>query len=148
MALQIGDRAPEIHVGGFKLSKLKGKRVVIFFFPKSDTPGCTVEACEFRDDVKKFKKQDAEIIGISPDEAVAQQKFIGKYSLPFELVPDTDHSVAEAYDVWKEKSMYGRKYMGVERTTFVVDAQGKIAKIFNKVKPEGHSAQVLEVLAE
>ena len=83
-----------------------------------------------------------------PDEAGVQQKFIGKYSLPFELVPDTDHAIAEAYGVWKEKSMYGRKYMGVERTTFVIDAQGKIAKIFNKVKPEGHSAQVLEALAE
>ena len=147
MALQIGDRAPEIHIGAFQLSKQRGKRVVIFFFPKSDTPGCTTEACGFRDDSKKFSKQNAEVIGISPDEAGAQQKFIGKYSLPFELVPDTDHAVAEAYGVWKEKSMYGRKYMGIERTTFVVDEKGKIAKIFAKVKPEGHSGEVLEALA-
>jgi len=147
MALQIGDRAPEIRAGGFQLSKLRGKRVVVFFFPKSDTPGCTKEACEFRDEVKKFTKQNAVIAGISPDREEAQEKFIGKYSLPFALVPDTGHAIAEAYGVWKEKSMYGRKYMGIERTTFVIDAQGKIAKIFPKVKPEGHAAQVLEALA-
>jgi peroxiredoxin Q/BCP len=147
MALQIGDRAPAIRSGAFDLSKLRGKRVVLFFFPKSDTPGCTKEACEFRDSSKKFTRLDAEIVGVSPDQPEAQQKFAAKYSLPFTFVADPDHSIAEAYGVWKEKSMYGRTYMGIERSTFVVGADGKIEKVFSKVKPEGHAAQVLESLA-
>jgi peroxiredoxin Q/BCP len=147
MALQAGDRAPEIRTGAFQLSKLRGKRVVIFFFPKSDTPGCTKEACEFRDSSKKFSKADAEIVGISPDKPEAQGKFAAKYSLPYTFVADPDHAIAEAYGVWKEKSMYGRKYMGIERTTFLIGADGKIATIFAKVKPEGHAAQVLEAIA-
>jgi peroxiredoxin Q/BCP len=147
MALQIGDRAPAIRSGSFDLEKLRGKRAVVFFYPKSDTPGCTKEACEFRDSSKKFAKLDAEIVGISPDKTEAQQKFAAKYSLPYTFVPDPDHSIAEAYGVWKEKSMYGRKYMGIERSTFVVGSNGKIEKIFTKVKPEGHAAQVLESLA-
>jgi peroxiredoxin Q/BCP len=147
MPLQIGDRAPAIRSGSFDLSKLRGKRVVLFFFPKSDTPGCTKEACEFRDSSKKFTKLDAEIVGVSPDQPEAQQKFAAKYSLPFTFVADPDHSIAEAYGVWKEKSLYGRTYMGIERSTFVVGADGKIEKIFPKVKPEGHAAQVLESLA-
>jgi peroxiredoxin Q/BCP len=146
MPLQPGDRAPEIRSSGFQLSKLKGQRVVLFFFPKSDTPGCTKEACEFRDASKKFTKLETGIVGISPDEADAQQKFSVKYDLPFTFVPDPDHSICEGYGVWKEKSMYGRKFMGVERTTFVIGADGKIEKIFSKVKPEGHAAQVLESL--
>jgi thioredoxin-dependent peroxiredoxin len=146
MALQVGDKAPEIRSGDFDLKKLRGKRAVLFFYPKSDTPGCTKEACEFRDASKKFAKASAEIIGISPDRAEAQQKFAVKYSLPYTFVPDPDHSIAEAYGVWKEKSMYGKKYMGIERSTFVVGADGKIEKIFEKVKPEGHAAQVLESL--
>lgn len=148
MALNPGDRAPEIHSGSFQLSKLRGKRVVIFFFPKSDTPGCTKEACEFRDASQKFTKLDAEIVGISPDKAEAQQKFAAKYGFAFTFVPDTDHAIAEAYGVWKEKSMYGKKYMGIERTTFVVGADGKVEKIFPKVKPEGHAAQVLDAIAQ
>lgn len=147
MALQIGDRAPQIRSGDFQLSKLRGKRVVIFFFPKSDTPGCTKEACEFRDASKKFTKLDAEIVGISPDQAEAQGKFAVKYGLPNTFVPDPDHVIAEAYGVWKEKSMYGRKYMGIERTTFLIGGDGKIAKIFSKVKPEGHAAEVLEAIS-
>ena len=146
MALQPGDRAPEIRSGAFQLSKLRGKRVVLFFFPKSDTPGCTKEACEFRDASKKFTKLETGIVGISPDESDAQQKFAAKYDLPFTFVPDTDHSIAEAYGVWKEKSMYGRKFMGIERTTLVIGADGKIEKIFPKVKVEGHAAAVLESL--
>jgi peroxiredoxin Q/BCP len=146
MALQIGDRAPEIRSGDFQLSKLRGKRVVLFFYPKSDTPGCTKEACEFRDASKQFSKHDTEIVGISPDKTEAQAKFAAKYSLPYKFVPDPEHSIAESYGVWKEKSMYGRKYMGIERTTFVVGADGKIAKIFPKVKPAGHAAEVLESL--
>jgi thioredoxin-dependent peroxiredoxin len=146
MALEAGDRAPEIHCGAFELSKLRGKRVVLFFFPKSDTPGCTKEACEFRDASKKFSKLDTEIVGVSPDDAEAQQKFAAKYGFEFTFVPDIDHSIAEAYGVWKEKNMYGRKYMGVERTTFLIGTDGKIEKIFPKVKPEGHAAQVLEAV--
>jgi peroxiredoxin Q/BCP len=146
-ALKIGGRAPAIRAGAFDLAKLRGKRVVIFFYPKSDTPGCTKEACEFRDASKQFAKANAEIVGISPDKSEAQQKFAAKYSLPFTFVPDPDHSIAEAYGVWKEKSMYGRKYMGIERSTFVIGADGKVEKIFAKVKPDGHAAQVLEALA-
>lgn len=134
-------------MGEFQLSKLKGKRVVLFFFPKSDTPGCTKEACEFRDASKKFTKLDTEIVGISPDKPEAQQKFAAKYGFGYRFVPDTDHLIAEAYGVWKEKSMYGRTHMGIERTTFLIGADGKIEKIFPKVKPEGHAAQVLEAIA-
>jgi peroxiredoxin Q/BCP len=148
MAVKIGNKAPDIKTDEFKLSDYKGKRVVLFFYPKSDTPGCTKEACGFRDAVKKYEKADAVIVGVSPDKAPAQQKFIAKYSLPFTLVPDPEHTIAEAYGVWQEKSMYGRKYMGIARTTFVIGADGKIAKIFEKVKPEGHAAEVLEALAE
>jgi peroxiredoxin Q/BCP len=147
MTLKTGDPAPSVRSGAFDLSKLRGKRVVIFFYPKSDTPGCTKEACEFRDASKKFTKLDAEIVGISPDKPEAQQKFATKYGLPYTFVPDVDHAIAEAYGVWKEKSMYGRKYMGIERTTFLIGARGKIEKIFEKVKPEGHAAQVLEAIS-
>jgi thioredoxin-dependent peroxiredoxin len=148
MSLQTGDRAPEIRSGDFQLSKLRGKSVVIFFFPKADTPGCTKESCEFRDNSKQFAKLNAEIVGVSPDKTEAQGKFAEKYGLPYTLVPDTDHAIAEAYGVWKEKSMYGRTYMGIERATFIVDPKGKIAKIFPKVKVTGHVAAVLESLAE
>lgn len=147
MALKPGDRAPDIRSAGFQLSKLKGKRAVLFFYPKSDTPGCTVEACEFRDASKKFAKAEAEIVGISPDKADAQQKFATKYGFEYAFVPDVDHKIAEAYGVWKEKSMYGRTYMGIERTTFLIGPDGKIEKIFAKVKPAGHAAQVLEAIA-
>ena len=147
MAIQVGDRAPNIKTSAFSLASLKGQRVVVFFFPKADTPGCTKEACEFRDSSKTFAKQNAAIIGISPDQPAAHAKFATKYGLPYTLVADPDHAIAEAYGVWKEKSMYGRKYMGIERTTFVIDEKGKIAHIFAKVKPVGHAAQVLEALA-
>ena len=146
MALQIGDKAPEIKSGDFQLSKLKGKRVVLFFYPKSDTPGCTKEACEFRDLSKKFDKKETLIVGLSPDKPEAQEKFATKYGLPYAFVADPGHEIAEAYGVWKEKSMYGKKYMGIERSTFLIGADGKIAKIFAKVKPEGHAEQVLEAL--
>ena len=146
MAIQVGVRAPNIKTSAFSLASLKGQRVVVFFFPKADTPGCTKEACEFRDSSKTFAKQNAAIIGISPDQPAAHAKFANKYGLPYTLVADPDHVIAEAYGVWKEKSMYGRKYMGIERTTFVIDEKGKIAHIFPKVKPVGHAAQVLEAL--
>ena len=148
MALQVGGKAPDIKTASFSLSSLKGQRVVVFFFPKADTPGCTKEACEFRDASRTFAKKNASIIGISPDQPAAHAKFAAKYDLPYTLVADPDHAIAEAYGVWKEKSMYGRKYMGIERTTFVIDEKGKIAHIFAKVKPAGHAAEVLAALAE
>jgi thioredoxin-dependent peroxiredoxin len=148
MQIQVGKPAPEIKTSEFSLAGLKGQRVVVFFFPKADTPGCTTESCEFRDAHKTFAKKNAVIVGISPDKTAAHAKFAAKYSLPFTLVADPEHAIAEAYGVWKEKSMYGRKYMGIERTTFVIDEQGRIAKIFAKVKPAGHAAEVLEALAK
>ena len=144
MSLKPGDRAPEIRAGAFQLSKYKGKTVVLFFFPKADTPGCTRESCAFRDASKKFGKLNAEIVGCSPDKPEAQAKFADKYGLPYTFVPDPEHAVAEAYGVWKEKKNYGRAYMGIERTTFVIDPAGKIAKIFPKVKVDGHVDKVLE----
>ena len=143
MGLQEGNAAPHIKTPEFDLAGFKGQKVVIFFFPKADTPGCTTEACAFRDSSKMFHKKNAVIIGISPDKAAAQAKFATKYELPYTFVPDPEHAIAEAYEVWKEKSMYGRTYMGIERTTFIIDEQGKIAKIFPKVKVTGHAADVL-----
>ena len=143
MPIQEGNPAPHIKTSEFDLAKLKGQKVVIFFFPKADTPGCTKEACSFRDSSKTFSKKNAVIIGISPDKAAAQANFATKYDLPYTFVADPDHAIAEAYEVWKEKSMYGRKYMGIERTTFIVDEKGKIAKIFPKVKVDGHAEDVL-----
>ena len=148
MPIQVGDKAPDIKTSEFSLADAKGQRVVLFFFPKADTPGCTTEACEFRDAQKTFTRKNAAIVGISPDKPAAHAKFAEKYSLPYTLVPDPDHAIAEAYGVWKEKSMYGRKYMGIERTTFVIDEKGKIAKIFAKVKAAGHASEVLEALAK
>ena len=149
--LKVGDKAPEITVHTdsgeeFRLSDLKGKRVVLYFYPKADTPGCTVEACEFRDDVKGFAKKGAAVIGVSPDKPAAQAKFKTKYDLPFTLLADEDRGAAEAYGVWKEKNMYGRKVMGIYRTTIVISPEGKIEKIYNKVKAKGHAAAVLAEL--
>jgi peroxiredoxin Q/BCP len=149
--LKVGDPAPEITVHTdageeFRLSGLKGKRVVLYFYPKADTPGCTVEACEFRDSVKAIAKKGAAVVGISPDKPAAQAKFKQKYELPFTLLADEQKSAAEAYGVWKEKNMYGRKVMGIERTTFVIGPDGKIEKIYGKVKAKGHAAAVLAEL--
>ena len=125
------------------MQSLRGKNVVLYFFPKADTPGCTKESCEFRDASKKFTKANTLIVGVSPDPAGAQAKFKQKFDLPFVLLADVDHKAAEAYGVWKQKSMYGKKYMGVERTTFVIDPTGVIKKVFPKVKVDGHAEQVL-----
>jgi len=146
--LQEGDPAPEIATETdsgrqFHLSSLKGKNVVLYFYPKADTPGCTKEACDFRDTSQKFTKANTVIVGVSPDASKAQARFKDKFDLPFTLLADTDHHVAEAYGVWKEKSMYGKKYMGIERTTFIIGPEGKIKKIFPKVKVEGHAEEVL-----
>ena len=147
MSLSIGDRAPAIKGPDFSLASQKGKTVVVFFYPKSDTPGCTQESCDFRDLTPKFTKKDAVIVGISPDKTEAQQKFAEKYGLPYSFVPDTDHAIAEAYGVWKEKKNYGKTYMGIERTTFVIDPSGKIQKIYPKVKVAGHAEKVLSELS-
>ena len=129
------------------LSSLRGKPVVLYFYPKDDTSGCTTEACEFRDLMPRFDGSKAVILGVSPDSVKSHQKFKVKYELPFTLVADTEKEACQAYDVWKEKSMYGKKYMGVERTTFLIDAEGRIAKVFSKVKPAGHAAEVMEAVA-
>jgi peroxiredoxin Q/BCP len=149
--LKEGDKAPDIRLANdagepFQLSSLKGKRVVLYFYPKADTPGCTTEACEFRDDVKAFAKKGAVVVGISPDKPAAQAKFKQKYELPFTLLADEEKAAANAYGVWKEKNMYGKKVMGIERTTFVIGADGKIEKIYGKVKAKGHAAEVLSEL--
>jgi thioredoxin-dependent peroxiredoxin len=148
--LEPGSPAPPIHLQTdtgetFDLSSARGKTVVLFFYPKADTPGCTTEACEFRDAYPKFG-EDTLVLGISPDTPKAQAKFKEKFGFPYPLLADTDHAVAEAYGVWKEKSMYGKKYMGIERTTFVIDKDGRIAKVFRKVKPAGHAEEVLATL--
>ncbi len=149
--LREGDPAPEIELETdkgerFRLSSLRGKRVVLYFYPRASTPGCTVEACEFRDSLPEFTARDAVIIGVSPDRAASQEKFKGKYDLPFTLLADIDRSAAEAYGVWKEKTMYGKKTMGIERTTFLIAPDGRIEKIFPKVKAKGHAAEVLAAL--
>ena len=128
------------------LSALRGKPVVLYFYPKDDTPGCTTEACEFRDAYDRFRDQGVEILGVSPDTEASHQKFKSKYELPFTLLADPDHEAAEAYGVWKEKRNYGKTYMGVERSTFIVDADGKVAKAMRGIRPAGHAAQVLETL--
>ena len=146
-----GAPAPEISLDTdsgehFSLSSLKGKNVVLYFYPKADTPGCTKEACDFKASSEKFSKANTVIVGVSPDPSKAQAKFKSKFDLPFTLLADTDHKAAEEYGVWKEKSMYGKKYVGVDRTTFVIGTDGIIRKVFPKVKVEGHAAEVLAAL--
>jgi len=140
--LSEGHKAPAFK----ELGESKGKTVVLYFYPRDDTSGCTTEACELRDAHKKIKARDAVVLGVSPDSAKSHEKFATKFDLPFALVPDEDHKICEAYGVWKEKSMYGRKYMGVERTTFIIAPNGAIKKIFRKVKPAGHAAEVLAAI--
>jgi rSAM/selenodomain-associated transferase 1 len=149
--LKEGDRAPEIRLqddagNAFELSKLHGKNVVLYFYPKADTSGCTLESKEFSASAAEFAKQDAVIVGVSPDKIEAQCKFKAKYEFPFQLLADVDHYAADAYGVWTEKSMYGRKYMGIERSTFLIGKDGRIKKVFSKVKPAGHAAEVLQAL--
>jgi peroxiredoxin Q/BCP len=150
--LQPGNPAPEISLPTdtgepFKLSDLRGQNVILYFYPKADTPGCTKEACEFRDLTPKITKANTVVVGVSPDTSEAQAKFKAKFDLPFVLLADHEHKAAEDYGVWKEKSMYGKKYMGIERTTFLIGPDGKIAKIFPKVKVEGHAEEVLAAIA-
>jgi len=127
------------------LTDFKGKTVVLYFYPRADTPGCTVEACEFRDHGKEFGK-NVVVLGISPDQPAPLKKFQKKFSLPFPLLSDAEHTTAEAYGAWGEKSMYGKKYMGILRTTFVIGPDGKVTKVFAKVKPKGHAGEVLKAI--
>ena len=150
-ALKEGDAAPAISLKThsdepFELGSLLGKNVILYFYPKADTPGCTKEACAFKESGSKFSAANTVIVGVSPDAPKAQAKFRDKFNLPFTLLADVDHKVAEAYGVWVEKSMYGKKYMGVDRATFVIDPAGKIKKIFPKVKVDGHAEEVLAAI--
>ncbi len=150
--LKEGTKAPEFSLPAsneknISLKNFKGKeRVVLYFYPKDDTPGCTVEACGFRDKIKEIEKLDAVLLGVSPDGVKSHNKFIEKFKLPFVLLADEEKEVCKKYGVWVKKSMYGREYMGVARTTFVIGKDGKIQKIYEKVKPEGHNDEVLEFL--
>ena len=141
--LRQGDPAPLFK----ELVANKGKTVVLYFYPRDDTPGCTTEACELRDAHNKIAHKNAVVLGVSPDSAGSHEKFSAKFNLPFMLVPDEDHPICKAYGVWKEKSMYGSKYMGVERTTFIIGPDGTIQKIFRKVKPAGHAEEVLAAIS-
>jgi len=149
--LKEGDPAPNVQLQcdtgePFNLESLRGKKVVLYFYPKASTPGCTVEAREFRDALREFESKDAVVIGISPDTPKAQANFKTNECLPFLLLCDVGRSVAEAYGVLKEKNLYGKKVLGVERTTFVIGEDGTVRKIFPKVKPAGHAREVLSVL--
>jgi peroxiredoxin Q/BCP len=138
--------APDQSGKTVSLADFAGQTVVLYFYPRDDTPGCTTQACSFRDEHAAFRKKKAVVIGVSPDNAQSHAKFIGKFNLPFTLLSDADHKIALAYGVWVEKSMYGKKYMGVERSTFVIDAQGKLKAVYRKVKPVEHIAEVLAEL--
>jgi peroxiredoxin Q/BCP len=138
--------ASGFHADEIALSALRGRPVVLYFYPKDDTSGCTTEACEFRDRWQDVKDAGAVVLGVSPDPVASHEKFRDKYALPFPLLADTDHAVAEAYGVWGEKSMYGRKYLGVHRTTFLIDRDGRVARVFERVKPKGHAGEVLAAL--
>jgi peroxiredoxin Q/BCP len=149
--LKVGDKAPEFSLpdqSGRKvtLRSLKGQQVVLYFYPKDDTPGCTKEACGFRDSLEAITKADAIVFGVSLDDAASHQKFIAKHRLPFSLLSDEEAEVSKAYGVYKHKNMYGKKYWGIERTTFVIDPAGKLKAVFRKVKVDGHLDEVLAAL--
>jgi peroxiredoxin Q/BCP len=147
-----GRRAPDFRLPAddgrvVSLKELRGRPVVLYFYPKDDTPGCTTQACEFRDRWADVQRAGAVVLGVSPDPVRSHAKFRSKYELPFPLLADTDHVVARKYGVWGEKTLFGRKYLGVHRTTFLIDREGRIVRVFEKVKPEGHAAEVLAALA-
>lgn len=151
--LEEGKKAPSFKLKDqngklVSLNDFKGQNIVLYFYPKDDTSGCTKEACNFKDDLPKFGKLNAVILGVSPDSIESHKKFAAKYKLPFTLLSDEEKEVIKKYDVWKEKSMYGRKYMGVERSTFIIDKQGKISKIFRKVKVDKHNDEVMASIKE
>lgn len=151
--LKEGDPAPDLLLTDdegqqFRLSDFRGKKVVLYFYPKADTPGCTKEACGFRDEIKEIEKTGALVLGASADSVAKQAKFKAKYRLPFRLIADENHELAEAFGVWKPKTFLGRKFLGVNRETFLIDENGRIAKIFRKVKPAEHPREVLEALKQ
>ncbi|MCH2395530.1 thioredoxin-dependent thiol peroxidase [Oceanibaculum sp.] len=151
MTVNVGDKAPDFSMptdggGSVSLSGLKGKKVVLYFYPKDDTPGCTKEACAFRDALPDFSGVDAVVIGVSRDPVKSHDKFKAKYELNFPIASDEDGKASEAYDTWVEKSMYGKKYMGMERATFVIDGQGVVRNVWRKVKVDGHAAEVLKAV--
>ena len=151
MKVEEGKAAPDFALQAstgktVKLSDYRGKWVVLYFYPKDDTPGCTREACSFRDSHKKIESQNAVVLGCSPDDLKSHDKFITKYDLPFVLLADGDHKVAGAYDVWKQKNMYGKQVMGIERSTFLIDPEGKLHKSWRKVKVEAHVDEILDEL--
>jgi peroxiredoxin Q/BCP len=148
-----GEQAPDFFLPDqsgqdVSLAALRGQTVVLYFFPRADTPGCTTQACGVRDRSADYERAAARVIGISPDTVEAQAKFADKYGLGFTLLADADHAVADAYGTWGEKSMYGKKYMGVQRATFIIDPEGRIARVFPKVSPKTHDDVVLDALAE
>jgi peroxiredoxin Q/BCP len=149
--LKPGDRAPAFSLpsdGGetVTLAGLKGRKIVLYFYPKDDTSGCTVEACEFRDHWDRVRAAGAVVLGVSPDDIASHRKFREKHRLPFPLLVDEDHGVAERYGAWGEKSRYGRKYKGILRTTVLIDEEGRVSRVFPNVKPKGHAAEVLAAL--
>jgi peroxiredoxin Q/BCP len=149
MTLDVGDKAPDFKAptdgdGSVSLKTLKGKKVVLYFYPKDDTPGCTTEACGFRDALPDFSKTGAEIIGVSKDSVARHDKFKAKYELPFTLVSDEDGAICEAYGVWQEKKNYGKTYMGIVRSTFLIDEKGKIAAAWKNLRVKGHVEKVLD----
>ena len=151
MSVQVGDKAPDFTMptdgsGTVTLSRLRGKPIVLYFYPKDDTSGCTAEACGFRDSVPDYSKTGAQVIGVSRDSVAAHDRFKKKYQLPFTLASDADGKVTEEYGVWIEKSMYGRKYMGIDRSTFLIDKDGVVRKLWHKVKVPGHVADVLKAV--
>jgi peroxiredoxin Q/BCP len=153
MSVNVGDKAPSVVLNDqegkkVSLNDFKGSNIVLYFYPKDNTSGCTKEACDFRDEFPKFGKLKTKIFGVSPDSVESHKKFAAKYNLPFQLLSDENKQVVEKYGVWKEKSMYGRKYMGVERSTFIIDKTGKLRKIFRKVKVADHHKEVINALKE
>lgn len=151
--IEVGEKAPDFTLpsdggGKIKLSALKGSPVVLYFYPRDDTPGCTKEACAFRDQSKALAKLGAQVLGVSTDDVASHDKFRDKYKLNFPLLADVDHKVAEKYGAWREKNMYGKKSMGIQRSTYLIDAAGKVAKVWKKVSVDGHDDQVLEALQE
>ena len=152
MTLRTGDPAPAFDLpsddgGRVRLSDLKGRRFVVFFYPKDDTPGCTREACEFRDELNRFEEQGVAVLGVSPDPVASHRKFKAKHNLNFLLLADEDHAVADRFGVWTEKQMFGRTFWGVERSTFLIDEAGAITRVWRRVRPKGHAEAVARVLS-
>jgi len=149
--LKAGDKAPDFTANdqngeAVSLSNFSGKTVILYFYPKDDTPGCTAEACDFRDNYQSLQEKGFQVIGVSTDDEKSHKKFVTKYSLPFPLIADTDQAIVQAYGVWGEKNMYGKKYMGTNRSTFIIDADGVISHVISKVDTKASSQQVLDLL--